>query len=421
MLPAVVAGLLAQPLASNRACSNPCFGMACSDFYLQMTCNEFEKLHLSHAGGLGRTDCQCSSCCREFLASPPPPPAACSATCGASTCGGLIATASCAALSAFGCNCRGCCANSVATTVLPPPPPPPRLVGVSATAGEWGPPGTAANGRPTSKQGACAGTRLVKDVKWSTLQAVADKPNEAGIPATHLSQCQAECSVTTECVGFEIVALPGSSGGEMYTQCTLYELPSTITHILPRPDGASCYLKPSFAAARENKCHITKDCACCHLAGPGVDFSNGQVQCEDLAFGDLRNVNLEAANLENVDLTCASLDGANLVDAVFKDSVASSASFVGATLTNADFEQAGIAGADFTGASMAGAKFEWSLASYAKFDGAALDRANFKNALLNHATFAQSTGLQTAEFEFAQGLNTAKGLEALTQPLGFVG
>ena len=37
----------------------------------------------------------------------------------------------------------------------------------------------------------------------------------------------------------------------------------------------------------------TRDCPCCWLAGPGVDFKYGSTPCAELQNADLSNMNLE--------------------------------------------------------------------------------------------------------------------------------
>ena len=82
-------------------------------------------------------------------------------------------TATCATLRLFGCDCQGCCSDTLSE---PPPPAPaptatstarPLLRGpVSASMGEWLPPNGVGGGRRSSKQGACAGSDVTRQLLW---------------------------------------------------------------------------------------------------------------------------------------------------------------------------------------------------------------------------------------------------------------
>eukprot|EP00316_Scyphosphaera_apsteinii_P016000 CAMPEP_0119305356 /NCGR_PEP_ID=MMETSP1333-20130426/6368_1 /TAXON_ID=418940 /ORGANISM="Scyphosphaera apsteinii, Strain RCC1455" /LENGTH=384 /DNA_ID=CAMNT_0007308429 /DNA_START=318 /DNA_END=1472 /DNA_ORIENTATION=- len=278
-----------------------------------------------------------------------------------------------------------------------------------AASNQWLPP--ALKTRPsgsTSKQGACAGEGLVKSV----VQGL-----------TSLADCRTECNSDPECVAIEYVSVKSSSkvSGKQIPHCTVLEVGSKITHVLPRPDGAECFLKPAYAAAgaggfklgmaSASLCTRTQNCLCCHLVGPGADLSSSSsTPCENLQSADLRNYNLEGIKLENVDLTCAVLDGSNLKGADLTNAIGTGTSFIGALVEGAKFEQANLMGADFSKANLMGTNFHQSSLEYVKFERSNIAGATFIEANMLEASFVGALGAQTADFTLAAEVHTTKGL-----------
>jgi len=243
-----------------------------------------------------------------------------------------------------------------------------------------------------------------------------------------LVECQSDCAQDPDCVGIEwgfVSTLPPGAGtsaqptgpGRSYPQCTFFEIPSQITHVLPT--GGECFIKPvptvavgTSPSAKPNPCVISKKCPCCHLAGPGVDFSAGPHPCEDLTFGDLRLMNLEGANLFNVDVTCASFEGANLKGAIFNEATGTNAIFARANLESAEFNNGALLGATFERANLVGAKFHHTNLENAIFDRAAVHGATFDHANMFQTSWWGAKGMQTAHFMMAQNVFTAKGFTA---------
>ena len=60
------------------------------------------------------------------------------------------------------------------------------------------------------------------------------------------------------------------------------------------------------------------------------------------------------------------------------------------------------------------AKLEYSSLRHTTFDGADLSSASFVESDLSHATFFGATGVSTAQFDRALGMNTVKGLDRKT-------
>merc|ERR1711920_835901 len=198
-----------------------------------------------------------------------------------------------------------------------------------------------------------------------------------------------------------------------YPKCTFFEVPSNITHVLPRADAAECFVRPPqfFEPMRSelglSPCVLTKKCKCCSIAGPGADFS----RCEDLTYGDLRLVNLEGANMDNVDLTCASFEGANLKGASYRDAVGWHTNFAGSNLEGTEFAHATLPHSKFVRASLVGAKFEYSKLDKAIFDSSVIQGASFKFARVFQTSWLKVVGAHTADFTMAEQMTTSKGLE----------
>ena len=280
--------------------------------------------------------------------------------------------------------------------------------------GEWLPPNSVGGGRRSSKQGACAGSAVTRKHQWR-------RPAKDFVGTAPLEACKAECSRALSCGAIETVQRSGASGGTEH-ECYFIDVYSytsraaaAVTHVVPRPDGPSCFLKPTYAAALDRCPKPSPDCACCFLAGPQADFSStGNFQCEDLAFGDLRGLDMWKANFEGVEMTCAAFDDARLLETTFKDAVAARASFVRAKLDRSDFDQTVLPHANFSGATLREAKLEQANLRHATFDGADLSRTSFVESDLSHATFFGAVGVATAQFDRALGLNTAKGVSRTT-------
>lgn len=135
---------------------------------------------------------------------------------------------------------------------------------------------------------------------------------------------------------------------------------------------AAAVISVAFLMPRGN----TLDYPQCDLpAGPGVNWSNCQLQGSRLENADLsqsllRNANLQgsvlrAANLASSDLAYANLSQANL----------RGANLSGATLTGSDLRNSDLQSANFTGADLSYADLRGALITGARFDGARLGNA----------------------------------------------
>lgn len=102
---------VATTSSSNAACAErTCGTSSCGELLRSLNCSSFQTL-----------GCDCGGCCQESISS------ACSLPCGASTCGALHSQLYCHNTVALGCNCGGCC-NDVVLQPMPPAAPlaPPR-------------------------------------------------------------------------------------------------------------------------------------------------------------------------------------------------------------------------------------------------------------------------------------------------------
>jgi hypothetical protein len=118
-----------------------------------------------------------------------------------------------------------------------------------------------------------------------------------------------------------------------------------------------------------------KEFQCGALPGPGVDWSNcqmegAQLSGTDLTNAQLRNSNFTGANMANSKIAGADLAYGNFSLANLQHSDLSHAKMKGMVLRNADMTQANL--------------FDAQL-SYAVLQGADLSEANLKNADLSHA------------------------------------
>lgn len=291
--------------------------------------------------------------------------------------------------------------------------------------GEWLPPNGVGGGRRSSKQGACAGSDVTRQLLWRRPEkdfaaAAATCFDASSAAACATSVCKDYCAAEPSCGAIETVQRMDSSGGSEY-DCHSIDVYSnmpgpaaSVTHVVPRPDRPTCLLKPAYAAA-QSRCPVpTADCACCLLVAPLVDLHTGGLQCEDLAFGDLRGLDVWKANFESVEMTCATFDNARLAETNFKDAVAARASFVRAELDRSSFEATVLPHANFSGASLREAKLEYSSLRHTTFDGADLSSASFVESDLSHASFFGATGVSTARFDRVLGMNTVKGLDRKT-------
>mmetsp|Transcript_23438 Transcript_23438/g.76290 ORF Transcript_23438/g.76290 Transcript_23438/m.76290 type:complete len:343 (-) Transcript_23438:8-1036(-) len=270
------------------------------------------------------------------------------------------------------CNCGNCCRpDPPATQAVAAHATPAAQTPVFTTRGPssvvlWQPPG------PGRKAGACAGpTTMQADPIWQ---------------AVTIAECQEYCALDIDCVAIEFTEFVPKwqrLNAREYARCTIIDFPSKVTHVLPRPDGARCLVKPTRGLCPPP----TRSCPCCWLAGPGVDFKYGSTPCAELQNADLSNMNLEGAKLDGVDMQCAKLDGASLKGASFGGANLKSVSFVGANLDGADFTQAD--------------------ANFARFGGANLKSAKFLEANVERADFKGAVGLRFAEFAGAKGIELA--------------
>mmetsp|Transcript_601 Transcript_601/g.1894 ORF Transcript_601/g.1894 Transcript_601/m.1894 type:complete len:342 (+) Transcript_601:10-1035(+) len=308
------------------------------------------------------------------LAQAPPPTIHpdCNVMCVGVPCGTFYdTTCSDQAVKLPSCNCGNCCRPDPPATQTAAAHATPAQTPVFTTRGPnsvvlWQPPG------PGRKAGACAGpTTMQADPIWQ---------------AVTIAECQEYCALDIECVAIEFTEFVPKWQrlyAREYARCMVIDHPSKVTHVLPRPDGARCLVKPTRGICPPP----SRTCPCCLLAGPGVDFKYGSTPCAELQNADLSNMNLEGAKLDGVDLQCAKLDGALLKGASFGGANLKSVSFVGANLDGADFTQAD--------------------AKFARFGGANLKSAKFLEANVERADFKGALGLRFAEFAGANGIDLA--------------
>lgn len=255
-------------------------------------------------------------------------------------------------------------------------------------------------------------------------------------------ECQQACASWPQCTAYEYANLGTDHRG--YKRCELQAEP--VAYGIPA-NGYTCKVKRAWQASspqriamnklpgsagmqpikpraappppqailpsqnpyRANCPPPTKTCPCCNYMGPGVDLT--VTMCTDLTNGDFTGMNLEGAVLEEAILTCAKFDGAILKGADFKAASGDGVSFRKVNGEGMGMEEVKLHGADFGGGSrLVGAMFELATVTGASFTDALIDGAGFQSANIGNADFTGAKMAQNADFTFARGLNTAKGL-----------
>jgi len=434
---------------SSGACLRPCGSKICLIYFNKKSCSQS-----ADEFGCDCTRCCLDqlpvSAISSVVPSPPPPrppppaapvPAAqlaCAQECGpATTCADWFIELPCARIQKMlRCYCDPCCLQAIPTELpqpqptpkpqpKPQPQPQPQLAqavpapAAATRAGGSGLPlgwkAPSSGGRSNGHQGACAdangGAGSYREV-WGLTEEL---------------QCRERCYMDTGCQAYEWAMLA------TYTRCEIHQDPVHNTFPLP---GYVCVVKDKSSAGAALPASIAtsiamstatpgflavasapaaapgstsasasstplrtspalvgkKPAGCCvnspciGLVAPGASFTT----CVDLAFSDLRGIDLTGANMMNVDLSGSWLDGAMLRAADLSDSIAYRASFVGADLSEAKMNGIDLSESDFRGALLPHADLTGASFSLTNFERATMTNAMLPEAVLSQTIFRQA-------------------------------